>query len=104
MRQVHPSYNIFMNQQVPKYGKTFVDWFYENEIFGGINFLDELNRRTYAANSNHGYSVPSCYFDFFTKKLILCKSILHMSITDYNYPPLKYGMDVVADIMDLYEE
>lgn len=102
MRQVHPSYEMFVDKQVPKYGKSFIDWYSENQNFGGVNFLDELNRRTNTANSNYSYSTPTCYFDFFTKKLIVCKGILD-NVLNYS-TQMKYGIDRVADIMDLYED
>ena len=42
MRKLHPSYETFVKEQKPKYGKTFIEWFVENKNIGDVDLLKKL--------------------------------------------------------------
>jgi hypothetical protein len=100
MRRPHPTYEMFIKDQQPKYGKTFVQWFLDNEKIGNESLLKIIGDRTYVGFE---YDKPTYYRDFLAKKLQLISTIFnHRTMESYNQPT--YGLDKVADIMDIYEE
>lgn len=105
MRKPHPSYELFMKEQKPKYEKTFIEWFSENQKIGDIDLLSELQKRNQHLKKSEFEGIFDIeyvtYFkDFFTKKLQLCQNL----IGSFVFSPISYGIDTVADIMDLYED
>lgn len=105
MRKVHPSYEAFIREQKPKYGKTFFEWYAENYKIGDIDLLKELqSRNKYVVSSNEFFGLDETYVtyfkDFFSKKLQLCQNLIWF-LTNHT---VNYELNVVADIMDLYED
>ena len=112
---LHPSYNKFVKEQKPKYGKTFVEWYEQNREANGVDILKVLiagRERVFESpiettigldggllESQFLPEVPTYFLDVFTKKLQLCKNLLN-SIG--NYPT--YSPEVAVEIMDLYED
>lgn len=106
MRKLYPGYEEFVKEQKPKYGKTFIEWFFENHKVGDVDLLEEISKRNICPVENNDFpefytQMHIGYFkDFFTKKLQLCFNLISF-MTNEN---IRYELDVVADIMDLYEE
>jgi hypothetical protein len=42
MRKPHPSYEMFIEEQKSKYGKTFLEWYAENQKFGDVDLLPKM--------------------------------------------------------------
>ena len=110
MRKLHPSYEMFIKEQKPKYGYTFLEWYANNYKIGEIEILPELQKRnknfveTEFPGFNEEQSV-GCFKDFFTKKLQLCSNLINGLVQGTQFEPMiKYDMDVVADVMDLHED
>lgn len=110
MRKLHPSYEMFIKEQQPKYGDTFLEWYANNYKIGEIEILPELQKRnknfveTEFPGFNEERSV-GCFKDFFTKKLQLCSNLINGLVQGNQLEPMiKYDMDVVADVMDLHED
>lgn len=110
MRKVHPSYEVFIKEQKPKYGYTFLEWYDNNSKFGGVDILTELQNRNKSfveTEFNGFYEEQSlgCFKDFFTKKLQLCSNVISSLNQGTNFDPIiRYDLGVVADVMDLYED
>lgn len=109
MRKLHPSYEIFVKEQRPKYKQTFIEWYTENYKLGDIDLLQELQKKNkwFKEGDFIGYTEEHCvyYFkDFFTKKLQLCQNLFSILFIEHQEPIVKYGLDKVVDITDLYEE
>lgn len=120
MRKLHPSYEAFALEQQPKYGQTFVDWYKDNYKVGEVDLLQLLTERVQSTfGDRHAYGsynlnadgtikefiFPSYFSDIFSKKLQLCKNIIMLK-QGSNYSPydMNYNLDIVADVMDMYEE
>lgn len=110
MRTVHPSYEAFIKEQKPKYGHTFIDWYAINAKFQNIDFLSELQKRNkfFVETEFQGFHEEQsvgCFKDFFTKKLQLCSNLINDLVPGNQFEPIiKYDIDIVADVMDLYED
>lgn len=110
MRKVHPSYEIFVKEQKPKYGDTFLEWYSKNSKIEGIDILKELQNKNknFVETDFPGFNEEQsigCFKDFFTKKLQLCSNIIKSLVPENQFNPIiKYDLDVVADVMDLYED
>jgi len=107
MRKPHPSYEIFVKEQKPKYGETFTEWFSKNQKIGEVDFLKELQKRNACYKESEFIGFPSehyiSYFkDFFPKKLQLCQNLIGLLFSDDAL--IRYNLDIVADVMDLYED
>lgn len=106
MRQPHSSYEFLIKKQKPKYEISFVDWYEKFSKIGDKNVLDFLKesdnfiRETAAALDFSKIKIQSFFKDCFGKKLQLCENIL-ITIKTQN---LFYGIDIVADVMDIYED
>lgn len=107
MRKLHPSYEIFVKEQRPKYGKTFTEWYSENYKIGDIELLPELCKKNKCFLSTeyngHIYFEEEglyCFKDFFTKKLQLCSVLMSQMV----HNPITYELGIVSDITDLYED
>ena len=109
MRKLHPSYEGFIKEHKPKYGKTFLEWFSDNQKIGDIDLLKTLqeNNKNFQKNDydfpEHTFyeERPVSYFkDCFSKKLQLCQNqIIHIFGTN-----TRYDLGIIADVMDLYED
>ena len=44
MRKLHPSYESFVKEHKPRYEKTFIEWFAENQKIGDIDLLEKLQK------------------------------------------------------------
>ena len=110
MRKVHPSYEAFVKEQKPKYGDTFLEWYGKNSKIGGVDILTELQKRnkSFVETEFPGFNEEQSigYFkDFFTKKLQLCSNVISSLVQGAQFEPIiRYDIDVVADVMDLYED
>jgi len=105
MRKLHPSYEMFVKEQQPKYKEPFTIWFAENKIKEEVDILQIMQR-------NNKYSLPINEFgfcenvhinyfkDFFTKKLQLCENMFQNFM---NCQPT-YDVDIAPNIADLYED
>lgn len=107
MRKLHPSYEMFVKEQKPKYGATFLEWYAINHKLGDIDLLKELQEKNKCYKESEFIGHPEeqhiYYFkDFFTKKLQLCQNLCGILFSDDAL--FRYNLDVVADVMDLYED
>lgn len=109
MRKLHPSYESFVKEHTPKYGKTFIEWFADNQKIGDVDLLAKLqeNNKCFIKNDfdfpGHTFYEENYipYFkDSFSKKLQLCQNQINNMIT----ADVKYDLGSAADIMDLYED
>jgi hypothetical protein len=108
MRKLHPSYEAFVKEQKPKYGKTFLEWYVSNHKVGDIDLLTELQKKNTCFVEGDFVGYPGfeehaiTYFkDYFPKKLQICQSLIANMA---NGICVNYELDIVADIMDLYED
>lgn len=103
MRKPHPSYEMFLAVQKPKYEMTFVDWYKSNCTFSGISTLDLIYNTSFQF-----YETSSCFKDPFAKKLIICDKLFQymISVNDFGGNPevMKYSLGNLANIMDVYED
>jgi hypothetical protein len=112
MRTPHSSYECYISKQKPKYGTTFIDWYYENNKISGAYILDEINKRSGESHmdylKNYGYDESQNYYsyhrDFFMKKLQLCHNLIQVKSNECGLDYMSYGINTVADIMDIYED
>ena len=110
MRKVHPSDEALVKEQKPKYGDTFLEWYGKNSKIGGVDILTELQKRnkSFVETEFPGFNEEQSigYFkDFFTKKLQLCSNVISSLVQGAQFEPIiRYDIDVVADVMDLYED
>jgi hypothetical protein len=107
MRKPHPSYELFAKEQKPKYGNTFMEWYSENSKIGDSDILSELSKKNIKYRlgefNGHVYSEKEyigVFKDFFTKKLQLCNTLISYMANK----PWQYDFDIVADVMDVYED
>jgi len=106
MRKPHPSYESFVKEQYPKYGETFIEWYAKNHKINNehiLSFIDGQTNHVFRQNDEFQLFV---YYrrDYFTKKLQLCSNLLNTKMHDIGQVGMTYGLDKLADIMDLYEE
>jgi len=109
MRKLHPSYESFVKEHKPRYEKTFIEWFAENQKIGDIDLLEKLQKSNKYFKKNN-YDFPEYTFyeeehvpyfkDCFSKKLQLCQNQINFMVTS----DIKYELGMAADIMDLYED
>ena len=110
MRQLHPSYEGFVKKQIPKYGKTFLEWYSENKTIDEVDALKFFQKTNKVCSEKIDFAPFSYYVeepvtyhkDSFPKKLQLCHNLIASELIQGSNT--NYGLDVVADIMDLYED
>src|ERR1035437_2987630 len=108
MKKLHPSYEMFVREHKPKYGKTFLEWFAENEKIGEVDLLTFLRQKNSCFKKNDDLfpaifyeNISISYFsDFFTKQLDLCQNQIGIMVNEN----INYEQGVVAKIMDMYED